>query len=534
MKKIITTIFIGLSAAFYSCSDDLNLTPKGELTGENFFKTDNDAVLAVNAVYVPNSLSSTYINYLGEGPTDAVQSGEAQRGDGGGALPTFAYEATNAIVAGVWQLYWQGITAANNVIDNAEQFGTSDTKKRVVGEAKFLRALYYFYTVQFWGDLPLVLHTDDGEKVTRQSVDKIYAQIEQDLKDAADVLPLKSQYGALENRASKGAAQGLLAKVYLVWAQTVPGANKADLYDKSAKAADLVIASGEYELETTFTDNWQWEEGKKNGKEIIFAAHHAVSQYASGDGGNHQSHCAFAEGFANPEVTNHLAISTWDFYDNYDPADQRRDGSYLTELKNPKETDPTKPGYNTVTFRLPLFRKAIRIDDPERGAKERNIDRIVLRYAEIFLIKAEALNELGQTGLAYDALNIVRARAFGDHNHHLTGDADQFRTDIQSERLFEFVYEQQRWFDLVRWKILVKTVKDIVVESVADKDAAGNLQYEANGRIKSEKDKLKTNVSKRNYRFPIPQTERDKNPTGLWQNYGYGGSTAAEYDASYQ
>ncbi|MDR0873252.1 MAG: RagB/SusD family nutrient uptake outer membrane protein [Prevotellaceae bacterium] len=529
MKKI-AFILIGLAISFAACEDGLDLTPKGQITGDNFFKTDNDAIVAVNAVYVPNSLLSTYINYLAEGTGEGTQSGEAQRGDGGATLPIFKYAAGNAIVAGVWQYLWQGITAANNVIDNAEKNGTSPVKARAVNEAKFLRALYYFYAVQFWGDLPLVLHTTDGENVTRQPIDKIYAQIEQDLKDAS-ALPKKSEYAGSDlGRATQGAAQGLLAKVYLTWAQTGTDVNKADLFDKSVKAADAVISSNEYELEATFTDNWQWVEGLKNGKEIIFTAHHAVSQYADGDGGNHMTHCAFAEGFANPNATNHLAPAGWWAYYKFDPADTRREGSYTISLKNPKETNPEKPGYNLVDYRIPLFRKAIRIDDPVRGAQERNLDRIILRYADILLIKAEAQNELGQTGDAYTTLNIVRERAFGDDTHNLAGDADKFRTDIQDERFFEFVYEQQRWFDLVRWRVLIQKNKDVDVE------VSGVLEIEADGTRKSvgDTEKAKSAVSKKNYRFPIPQTERDKNPTGLWQNYGYEGSTAAEYDASYQ
>jgi len=521
MKRIIYL----LSIVFIVSCDDLDLNPVGLLSGDNFFNTENDALVAVNAVYVPNSLLSTYTNYLIEAPSDAVQSGEAQRGDGGATLAIFQYGAGNAIVEGVWQLLWQGITAANNVIDKVPS-GSEATalQRRITGEAKFLRALYYFYTVQFWGDVPLVLHTYDGENVTRASVDEVYTQIVKDLEDAIEVLPLKSAYAASDaGRATKGAAQTLLAKVSLVWAQTGVTVNSATLYNDAVRYADEVINSGEYALEEVFTDNWQWEEGLKNGKEIIFTAHHAVSQYADGDGGNHQSHCAFAEGFANPEATNHLAISSWDFYYKYDEADQRRDGSYAVRLKNPKETDPAQPGYDWVYFRLPLFRKAIRIDDPLRGAKERNIDRIVFRLAEVYLIKAEALNETGKTTEAYAALNIVRRRAFNQTDnpsaYALSGDAAKFRTtDIRNERYFEFVYEQKRWLDLVRWKTLIETVKDVEVEPSA---GAG-------------KQKLKTSVSKRNYRFPIPQTERDKNPDGLWQNYGYEGSTAPEYDATYR
>jgi hypothetical protein len=553
MKKKIFALAI-LTSLLASCTGDLDIVPVSALTGNNFYKTDNDAIIAVNGVYSSNSYLSNSLDYIIDGASDAVQSGEAVQGDGGANLPNFKYDAGNSTVASVWRYLFEGIASAGAVIDGIEASGNSSAiKTRAINEAKFLRALYYFYAVQLWGDVPLVLHPDEGDNVTRASIDDVYAQIVADL-EAAKALPASTSYASSDRgRASRGAAWGLLSKAYLVWKQTSPSGAPADSYAKSVEAADKVIEFGDYELLYEYVENWKWGVGERDGKEILFSSHHAVPQFFGSEGFNHMTHCAFAEGFSNPYATNHLAITNRSFYDIYDPADQRREGSYIWKLKNPKETDPATPGYDEVTFRLPLFRKAINVDDPVLGSKSRDLDRIILRYADIFLIKAEALNELGRTAEAYGALNIVRRRAFkqalnqpsslvtpivnetnaglydtnviqkkGGNPVDLTGDAAKFKSDIQRERLFEFVYEQQRWFDLVRWKILVKTVKqNIPVEASWKWNDPENHGKGGEPVIAYTKE----NVSLRNYLFPIPQTERSKNPGGLWQNWGYDGAT---------
>ena len=135
----------------------------------------------------------------------------------------------------------------------------------------------------------------------------------------------------------------------------------------------------------------------------------------------------------------------------------------------------------------------------------------VLRYAEVLLIYAEALNEenTAPPTEAYEAINRVRRRAFGEPSAtpsskpgvELSGlSREDFRKAIQDERLFEFVQEGKRWFDLVRWGILEEAIKDVTY----------------NGQ------KIKSAVSKRSYLYPIPQEQRDLNPDGLWQNEGYG------------
>lgn len=499
MKKIISILI--LSTILLSCSDSLDVTPIGKLMGGNFPVTDDDAIAITNGVYVPNVGISTSLAYMIDLTTETTVSGENPN-SGGGLLGLMQWEPTNSYVTSVWTAFYVGITSANDVIDklSASQTISQSIKNRSTGEAKFLRAYYYFYAVQFWGEVPLVLHNNEGTGTTRAAIDDVYTQIVDDLTSAADNLPQASEYADSDKgRASKGAAYALLSKVYLVWGQTSETggtSSSKSKFQKSIEAANNVTG---YKLEENYLDNWAVN--NKNGKESIFSTQHASSTAADGSGGNHLAHCAFSSGFSNS--TPHVLISDIKFYNAFDDRDQRKEGTYAKELYNPSTS-------SIFIFTLPRYRKYIDTNDPLGSASNRNINRSVLRYADILLIKAEAINELnnGPSSEAYEAINQVRRRAF---RHSLTEpstddvpsglDYTSFKKALQSERLFELTYEQSHWLDLVRWKIFVKTLKESGV----------NEDYK------------KQTVSLKNYRFPIPQSQRNINPEGLWQNWGYDG-----------
>lgn len=499
MKKLI--YILALSVGLISCSDGLDVVPIGQLMGGNFPATDDDAIAVTNGIYVPNTGISTSLAYMIDLTTETTISGENPN-SGGGLLGLIQWDPTNSYVTSVWTALYTGITSANDVIDKltASKTITESLKTRLIGEAKFMRAYYYFYAVQFWGEVPLILHNIDGTGTTRAAVDDVYAQIVDDLENAAENLPHASSYSLTDKgRASKGAAYALLSKVYLVWGQVSEGgtAAKKEKFQKSIEAADNVTG---YELEENYVDNWAVN--NKNGKENIFSTQHTLGQVADGSGGNHLAHCAFASGFSNS--TPHVVISDIKFYDAFDDRDQRKKGTYAKELYNPA-------GDSIFTFILPRYRKYIDISDPLGSASNRNIDRTILRYAEVLLLKAEAINEYsnGPTSEAYEAINQVRRRAFRHFpiTDPSTDDVPAglgyagFKKTIQEERVYELTYEQNHWLDLIRWRIYVKTLKESGV----------NVVYK------------KQNVELKNYRFPIPQSQRNINPTGLWQNWGYDG-----------
>jgi hypothetical protein len=290
----------------------------------------------------------------------------------------------------------------------------------------------------------------------------------------------------------------LLSKVYLVWGQTSPAYNDAqrrDLFDKSIKLATEVIDSNDYGLETEYGRNWSTE--NRNGIESVFSTQHSVSQSSDGGGGNHLLHCAFSTSFT--QTLPHVVVSDLKFRNEFGPLDQRKGITYADSIYDPLKQEWFK-------FDVPRYLKYIDPLDPNGSASNRNIDRTVLRLAEVFLLRAEAINERDKQPdkQAYTDINTVRHRAFlntpDPTKYYIpTGlSYDDFKLRIQEERKFELIYEQNRRLDLLRWRILVKTLKQVPV---------------------------KVGVQLRNYRFPIPGSQRDVNPVGLWQNFGYDGST---------
>jgi hypothetical protein len=508
MKKILSILI--LSAGLFSCSD-LDVVPLSQLMEGNFPNTDGDAIALTNGIYQPNTGISTSLAYMIDLSTETTISGEEQSNDGGALLGVLQAAPTNSYVTSVWNAFFTGITRANDVIDKISvSKAVSETiKKRSVGEAHFMRAYYYFYAVQFWGEVPLVLHATEGLYATRAAIDDVYEQIVSDLEYAANNLPHVSEYASTDKgRATKGAAYALLARVYLTWGQiseTGGATAKKEKFRKSIDAANNVTG---YVLEEEYLDNWVIN--NKNGKENIFSTQHATTQASDGTGGNHLAHCAFATGFN--DRTPHVVVSDIKFYDAFDDRDQRKEGTYAKTLINPTNGNP-------FTFTLPRYRKYIDINNPSGSASARNIDRTILRYADVLLLKAESINEFnnGPTAEAYEAINAVRRRAF---RHPLTAPSPDdlpsglsyagFKKAIQEERVFELTYEQTHWLDLVRWRIYVKTLKESGVDPFYKKQ----------------------NVSLKHYRFPIPQGQRNINPEGLWQNYGYDGYDEAKTGAN--
>jgi hypothetical protein len=517
MKKyLFISILSAILLSFASCNS-LDVDPIGTLTNTNFPKTDADAVALVNGAYVYISEISTYTSYLTDLPSDEEQCGEAVT-SAGAPIGTYDHTSSNAMIYQGWSYLYEGVTTANDVIDRLTTATTisPDIKARVTNEAKFLRALYYFSIVQYWGEAPLVLHSTDSKTPSRASVDSIYTQIVTDLTDAT-ALPTSYSVSTDLGRATQGAAYALLAKAYITWAQTGATADATARYQKSVDAANKVTG---YSLTNDFLDNWDTSK-KNNYTENIFKASHTISQFGSGDGFNHLCHCSFVTGFS--QDLPHLIVSDpAQFYDNWDDRDQRKRGTYAKYLYNPNTN-------SVFVFDIPRYRKYIDTLNINTSATTRAIDRTIIRYADVLLTKAEALNELNTTppAEAYSAINQVRRRAYKKtiNSQNLAADAfdyknltqAQFRDSLRKESLHEFTYEQQRWFNLVRWKILLKTVKAVAAKA-PDTDA----------RVKK-----KSQIALKHYRFPIPQSERDLNPN-LTQNYGWDNSTASAYDSSYQ
>src|SRR5205809_4444785 len=233
---------LGLAAG----CDFLSTEPKGVLTTENFFKTSDQAVAATNATY--NMLREWQVHVFSWlGLTDIVSDDATKGSTPGdasilGHFGNLTFDPGNVAFAVPWAGYYEGVYRANVAIQHIPDVTMDATlKARLIGENKFLRAYYYFFLVRAFGGVPLFTQplTPDQFIQPRATADEVYALIEQDLQDASAVLPTKLQYAAADvGRATKGAAQGLLAQVYLY---------RKD-YAHALAYADSVIASGDYGL----------------------------------------------------------------------------------------------------------------------------------------------------------------------------------------------------------------------------------------------------------------------------------------------
>lgn len=460
---------LGLAAAMASgiaaCNDDAFLTevPRDFVGPENFYRNAGDALAALNSVYATfingtgDSLYGRNLPMLVEYPTEAVTSGRLG-GTNERSLPdNFALKPNHAYIESVWKYSYFAINRANAVTDNVPGINMDVAlRTRIVGEAKFLRALHYFNVVRLFGApntrLPLRLkETRSLDEVNAQlaTPSEIYAAIVTDLKDAITALPKKSAYtGADYGRASVGAARTLLGKVYLQRGGTGVGA-AAD-FDSARTYLRQVVDTAEYSLVGNVMTLWDFYGGtvvEKN-SEVIFDIQNTR---APGLGGRMSSHMAPNATFPYlGAVTNGSVAAELNFFNSYAANDARRNATWLLSWNQGGTANTwTQTSNAAYASQVPFPRKYLDILMTATGAEEPNY--VLLRYADVLLMLAEAINEVsGPTAEAIGYVNQVRARA-GIAGVPTTGmTAAQFKDSIFLERRKELVLEGHGHFDSQR------------------------------------------------------------------------------------
>ncbi|MDV6168139.1 RagB/SusD family nutrient uptake outer membrane protein [Flavobacterium sp. DG1-102-2] len=429
MKKQYKTILCLLmgAAVLTGCDDFLDVDSRKD--------TDiNDQELVtpeayVNGIYGMLTEWDYAFSYLGvtEMLSDNADKGSSPSDTGGDKkeLDDLQFTSSSGSFDAMWANWYKAIGRASYAIEYTEGFGLTDEgyKNRLIGEAKFLRAYNYFFLVRGFGDVPLQ-HVSLTERVPKEEV---YAYIEADLLDAINTLPNKSDYESKDlGRATKGAAQALLAKVYLYekkWQQA---------YDM----AQTVIGSGQYSLENDYATLWRVT--TENGVESIFEVQargevvaHGVQQYSETQGARGTS--GWGWGFNTPSQN---------LLDAYNAAgdDIRRDATIIFAGETLYDGRIVSAAVENPMYNEKAYSSA----NAGAGDGDKNIR--VLRLAEIHLIAAEAANELGNTAAALTNLNIVRLRV----NLGEVTDTANLRQAIWNERRLELAFEHDRWFDLVR------------------------------------------------------------------------------------
>ncbi len=487
MKNIYKLSPLFLLTLLLGCNDYLDTELQGQYTSSTFYQTEADAISAINATYQIATFTTPNNNLWVFGDVasdDTIKGGFDGDQSDIGLVNDFTVNPDNGAIEGIWQHYYEGIVRANNVIYYVPNIDMDeDLKARIIGEAKFLRAYYYFHLTNIFGAIPLKTvpaFTPEELNVPLSDVALIYAQVEQDLSDASDALPTTHDPSEV-GRATKGAALGLLAKVYLF----------QEKWLLASDTATLVEGLG-YGLTQLYRDNF--EVTTENNEESIFEIQHLSAQVPATGSNLNQ--------WFSPTPLNGYFFNapTQDFIDEFEVVglvtDPRLDYSVGREGNTWVDGQVFNPDWSPTTY---LSKKQVQaVEDSPIG--DGDLNYTFIRFAEILLIKAEALNELGSGALALTSLNKVRKRAresylfdsglsgFGTIPAGLLPDITttsqaSLREAIQHERRVELGLEFHRYFDVVRYG-----------ETYAQQALLGTGFVYAINRY-----------------FPIPQSERDTN-----------------------
>lgn len=445
---IFSSCLLATAALVNSCTHGfIDKQPQANIIG---IPDSSTAVQATNGVYAQlRNWSMIAFSFIG---VTEISSDEADKGstptDGSFFLDMKNYTATPTSpgTASVLDPYWNGqyvgINRANVVINNVPGVTSLSLpmRNRLVAEAKFLRAYFYFNLVRTFGAVPLIMNdsAEVNKKISQSPVSVVYALIESDLNFAIINLPLKSDYAPTDlGRATQGAAETLLAKVSMYQKN----------WTRTKSLTDSVIASGQYVLYTDLKN--LFTQTGKNCIESIFEIQCGAGS-TCGTGSQYAqiqlpraAQDAPGWGFNNPSQS---------LVDSFEVGDPRLKNTVISVGDTMYDgwivpADVTNTYYNKKAYIGAGDYTACGLgDDPK--------DIIIFRYADVLLMNAEASNELGQSGPALADLEQVRSRARLGNPTILpevtTADQGQLRNAIWHERHVELAMEQDRWWDVVR------------------------------------------------------------------------------------
>lgn len=551
MKKI-ANIFLVLAAVISMASCSF-LTEKSltEIEKKDYIKNASEAESVLLGVYrtmVEDGAYGHCLSYYLNMGTDISQV-EGSTTENWRDVPTNAFSTTNSYIQNAWQTLYKGIYRANDFLErisvNIDDFEKDeDYYKSVlyIAEARCLRAMFYFELVRRWNSVPLMTSTAMSHQhpstLVQADPKDVYEFIEKDLLYAIEVLPYAGDdVWRSDNsyRFSKGAAMGLLAKVYCTWAGWP--VQDTEKWGEAAAVAERLINSGKHDLLPDYETLWKNTcNGIWNPSESLIE----ISFYSPTTGGGSSDPCgrigkwngvrttalagqrgsctgnqkvllSFSTAWREQkgDLRRALSVANYSYSNDWKLLVQGSSDTYETALAN--DADPLKKQKEKQNFTPAKWDEQKYVESANRliNNDKSNINWYFLRYADVLLLYAEALNEVngGPTDAAYAAINKVRRRGYGNPSNtsvcDLSGlDCEGFRKAIRDERAWELAFEGHRRTDLVRWGIYAETIKET-------DEALNNLWDWTNNNSSYNYVVAKYTVEGKSELLPIPQREKD-------------------------
>lgn len=548
-KVLLATSFLAVSTV--SCSDLLDKEPPTAISDGSFWTGEGDAKLALVGCYRPQTGWShdnfdspqglIYLDFAGGNGTEKENFTTL--------MASSNTVATNGNLRWYWGNAYTQIANHNTFLDNIGNCPMDEEKKAVwTAEVKCLRAYYLFNLAFYFKDVPMPLTTlgvEEANSIEQTPQADVYAQVEKDLKEAISLLP-EEQRGENLGRYSKGAAQTLLARLYLA----------QDKFSEAAGVLKSVIDSNVYELDRSNGENSYeklFHDGGEQSKEIIFPLLGEKDKFTNSRyiylfpecaGGWHQF-AVYNELVKEYFCTDGLSIEESPLYDDNDPYANRDSRLYASIFLPPLGSYPgtefcgnlydcykgpnTADSYNRYT----LFNGYC----PKKGADPNYTDiwgnytyTPLMRYAEVLLSYLEALNESSPSSVDQSVLDLtindIRNRAnLPSLSISDLGSQDAVRKAVRKERRVEMAFEGLRYFDVLRWGI-ASEVLNHTFTGVKLSDDPDARNYRGSGSSASPVDEdmyyqfEKRTWSSHNRYFPIPQNDLNVNKN-LKQNEGY-------------
>ena len=537
------------ASATIACDDFLEETVNGQQTLDSYFVTEDEATSYLNGCY--NAL--TFYGWwqiqnfwiMTDMCSDDMWMGNLSQSQGD-YYSLAHYQGvgqSNGPLNNYWMHRYKGILSCNVAINRIPNAHFQDTQKqeRFIAEAKFLRGYFYFDLVRNFGGVPIVndfMMPEDVEGITRSSAAEVWALVEQDFRDAAAVLPERSQYPSSDlGRATKGAALGYLGKS-LVYQEK---------WQEAATILKQVIDSKQYELMEDFGDVWNVD--TNNNKESLFEIQTTFNEtYALGNAlsvvsaNRTEVNDGWAWGLPTSDLeqafidegvyerlkwtiikTGATEIAGEDDFaelvaDQY--AAQSNQHSDMIEGTYYISPDVHKSARVSRKLYIPYKKR------PSKWSQDFiPLDIRLLRYADILLLYAEACNELGNDSEAQWALNQVRNRVGRDN---VTSTGNTLKQAIRTERRLELALEYNRLYDIRRWESIKNPGHKVIAEILGPNGSfvkrntnvltADPYEYAA---TKEPSDKGITFDESRDLLFPIPLYEIEHSNGSITQNPGW-------------